>query len=138
MIAINLKSVFTTCRVVVPSMIGAGYGKIINVASELGLIGAVAMTHYSAAKGGVIAFSKALARELSPQGVHVNVVAPGPIETPLLTDYPEEYNGQTLSLIPLGRWGRPDDVAATVHFVASDDADSYAGRVFSPNGGVVM
>jgi 3-oxoacyl-[acyl-carrier protein] reductase len=138
MMAINLKSVFNTCRVVVPGMVTARRGKIVNVASELGLIGAVSMTHYSAAKGGVIAFSKALAREMSPEGVHVNVVAPGPVETPLLTDYPEEYNDQTLSLIPLGRWGRPDDVAATVHFVASDDADFYAGWVFSPNGGVVM
>jgi 3-oxoacyl-[acyl-carrier protein] reductase len=138
MMAINLKSVFNTCRVVVPGMVAAGRGKIVNVASELGLIGAVSMTHYSASKGGVIAFSKALAREMSPVGVHVNVVAPGPIETPLLTDYPEEYNDQTLALIPLGRWGRPDDVAATVHFVASADADFYAGWVFSPNGGVVM
>ncbi|MCL2393553.1 MAG: SDR family NAD(P)-dependent oxidoreductase [Acidimicrobiaceae bacterium] len=138
MIAINLKSVFNTCRVVAPAMIEAGHGKIINVASELGLIGAVSMTHYSASKGGVIAFSKALARELSPSGVHVNVVAPGPIETPLLTDYPEEYNDETLAGIPLGRWGRPDDVAATVEFVASPNADYYAGWVFSPNGGVVM
>ena len=138
MIAINLKSVFNTCRVVAPAMIEAGHGKIINVASELGLIGAVSMTHYSASKGGVIAFSKALARELSPSGVHVNVVAPGPIETPLLTDYPEEYNDETLAGIPLGRWGRPDDVAATVEFVASQNADYYAGWVFSPNGGVVM
>jgi 3-oxoacyl-[acyl-carrier protein] reductase len=138
MMAINLKSVFNTCRVVVPAMMAAGRGKIVNVASELGLIGAVSMTHYSASKGGVIAFSKALAREMAPVGVHVNVVAPGPIETPLLTDYPEEYNPQTLALIPLGRWGRPDDVAATVQFVASSDADFYAGWVFSPNGGVVM
>jgi len=138
MIAINLKSVFNTCRVVAPLMIRAGHGKIINVASELGLIGAVSMTHYSASKGGVIAFSKALARELSPAGVHVNVVAPGPIETPLLTDYPEEFNDVTLAAIPLGRWGRPDDVAATVEFVASRAADYYAGWVFSPNGGVVM
>ncbi len=138
MMAVNLKSVFNTCRAVVPQMIEAGRGKIVNVASELGLVGAVSMTHYSASKGGVIAFSKALARELSPAGVHVNVVAPGPIETPLLTDYPEEYNDETLATIPLGRWGQPDDVAATVHFVASDDADFYAGWVFSPNGGVVM
>ena len=138
MMAVNLKSVFNTCRAVVPQMIEAGRGKIVNVASELGLVGAVSMTHYSASKGGVIAFSKALALRPSPAGVHVNVVAPGPIETPLLTDYPEEYKDETLATIPLGRWGQPDDVAATVHFVASDDADFYAGWVFSPNGGVVM
>jgi 3-oxoacyl-[acyl-carrier protein] reductase len=138
MIAINLKSVFNTCRCVVPSMIAAGRGKIVNVASELGLIGAASLTHYSAAKGGVIAFSKALAREVSPSGVNVNVVAPGPVETPLLTDEPEEYNDATLAAIPLGRWGQPDDVASTIRFVASESASFYAGWVFSPNGGVAM
>jgi NAD(P)-dependent dehydrogenase (short-subunit alcohol dehydrogenase family) len=138
MIDVNLKGVFNTCRVVVPTMLEAHRGKIINVASELGLIGAVSLVHYSASKGGVIAFSKALAREVAPQGVHVNVVAPGPIETPLLTDHPEEYNDTTLAGIPLRRWGQPADVASTVRFVASEEASFYAGWVFSPNGGVVM
>jgi 3-oxoacyl-[acyl-carrier protein] reductase len=138
MMAINLKSVFNTCRVVVPAMIGSRQGTIINIASELGLVGRAGLTHYSASKGGVIAFSKALARELAPQGVHVNVVAPGPIETPLLTALSDEYTEEGLRAVPLGRWGQPDDVAATVRFLASDDASFYAGWVFSPNGGVVM
>ena len=79
-----------------------------------------------------------MAHELAPRGVHVNAVAPGPIETPLLTSCPDEYNDQTLSGVPLGRWGQPEDVAATVRFVASEEASFYAGWVFSPNGGVVM
>ena len=119
-------------------MIEMGRGIIINVASELGLVGRAAMVHYCASKGGVIAFSKALALELAPQGIHVNCVAPGPVETPLLTALSDEYTEEGLRGIPLGRWGRPEDVAATVRFLASDDASFYAGWVFSPNGGVVM
>jgi 3-oxoacyl-[acyl-carrier protein] reductase len=138
MMAINLKSLFNTCRVVVPTMIEQGHGTVINIASELGLVGRAGMVHYCASKGGVIAFSKALALELAPLGIHVNVVAPGPIETPLLTALSDEYTEDGLRGIPLGRWGRPDDVAATVRFLASDDASFYAGWVFSPNGGVVM
>ena len=138
MIDVNLKSVYNTCRAVVPTMQTLGRGKIVNVASELGLIGAASMVHYSASKGGVIAFTKALAHEHAPPGIHVNAVAPGPVETPLLTSCPDEYNDETLSRIPLGRWGRPEDVATTVRFVASEEASFYAGWVFSPNGGVVM
>jgi 3-oxoacyl-[acyl-carrier protein] reductase len=137
MMAINLKSLFNTCRAVVPPMIEKGSGTIINVASELGLVGRAGMVHYCASKGGVIAFSKALALELAPQGIHVNVVAPGPVETPLLTALSDEYTDEGLRAIPLGRWGRPEDIAATVRFLASDDASFYAGWVFSPNGGVV-
>jgi 3-oxoacyl-[acyl-carrier protein] reductase len=138
MMAINLKSVFNTCRVVVPPMIEMGRGTIINVASELGLVGRAGMVDYCASKGGVIAFTKALARELAPQGIHVNCVAPGPVETPLLTALSDEYTEEGRRSIPLGRWGRPEDVAATVRFLASDEASFYAGWVFSPNGGVVM
>ncbi len=138
MMAVNLKSVFNTCRVVAAPMIEMRRGVIINIASELGLVGRAGMVHYSASKGGVIAFSKALARELAPQGIHVNCVAPGPVETPLLTALSDEYTEEGLRGIPLGRWGRPEDVAATVRFLASEEASFYAGWVFSPNGGVVM
>jgi 3-oxoacyl-[acyl-carrier protein] reductase len=138
MMAINLKSVFNTCRVVAAPMIEMGRGIIVNIASELGLVGRAAMVHYCASKGGVIAFTKALALELAPQGIRVNCVAPGPVETPLLTALSDEYTEEGRRGIPLGRWGRPEDVAATVRFLASDDASFYAGWVFSPNGGVVM
>lgn len=137
-LAVNLTGTFLVCRASVAEMLSRGSGKIINVASELGLVGAPMLAHYCASKGGVIAFSKALARELAPHGVSVNVVAPGAVETDMLTAYPEEYNAETLATIPLGRWGRPQDVAATVAFMASDAASYYTGWVFSPNGGVVM
>lgn len=137
-LTVNLTGTFLVCRASVSYMLARGSGKIINVASELGLVGAPMLAHYCASKGGVIAFSKALARELAPRGVSVNVVAPGPVETDMLTAYPEEYNAQTLATIPLGRWGRPEDVASTVAFMASDAASYYTGWVFSPNGGVVM
>jgi 3-oxoacyl-[acyl-carrier protein] reductase len=137
-LSVNLTGVFNCCKGAVPQMVEHGAGKIINIASELGLVGAVDLVHYSASKGGVIAMSKALARELSPLGINVNVVAPGPTETELLTNYPEEYNDETLAQIPLGRWGQPEDIAATVAFLASEDASFYAGWVLSPNGGVVM
>jgi 3-oxoacyl-[acyl-carrier protein] reductase len=137
-LSVNLTGVFNCCKRALPKMIEKGSGKIINVASELGLVGAVDLVHYSASKGGVIAMSKALAREVSPLGINVNVVAPGPTETELLTKYPEEYNDETLAQIPLGRWGQPEDIAATIAFLASDDASFYAGWVLSPNGGIVM
>jgi 3-oxoacyl-[acyl-carrier protein] reductase len=137
-LAVNLGGTFNCCKAVAPSMARRRAGKIINVASELGLVGAPTLVHYSASKGGVIAMSKALARELAALGVNVNVVAPGPTETELLTAYPEEFNEQTLATIPLRRWGQPRDIAATIAFLASEDASFYAGWVLSPNGGVVM
>lgn len=136
--AVNLKGVFNCCRAVVPTMVRRGRGKIINVASELGLVGAETLVHYCSSKGAVIAMSKALARELGPRGINVNAVAPGPTETPMLTSYPKEYNERTRLQIPLRRWGRPEDIAATICFLASEDASFYAGSVLSPNGGVVM
>jgi len=137
-ISVNLTGTFLVCRASIREMLKRGGGRIINIASDLGMVGAPMVGHYSASKGGVIALSKALAREFAPRGISVNVVAPGPIETEMLTAYPEEYNAETLATIPLGRWGTPDDVASTVAFVASQAASYYTGWIFSPNGGVVM
>ncbi len=136
--SVNLDGVFNCCRAVVEDMVSRGAGTIINIASELGLVGAQNLVHYSASKGAVITMTKSLARELAPKGIRVNAVAPGPIETDMLTPYPDEYNDETLAQIPIGRWGQPQDVAGTVAFLASDDASFYAGWVLSPNGGVVM
>ena len=136
-LATNLRGVFLCCRQVAGGMVERGSGLIINIASELAYVGAERLTHYCASKGGVISFSKALARELAPD-VRVNVVAPGPIETTMLTRFPDEYNDETLATIPLGRWGKPEDVAGTVAFLAGEDASYYTGWVLSPNGGVVM
>jgi 3-oxoacyl-[acyl-carrier protein] reductase len=136
-LAVNLRGTFLCCRAVCPAMTRRGSGTVVNVASELGLTGEIGFAHYCASKGGVIAMSKALARELAPD-VRVNVVAPGPTETEMLMSKAVEYNPEKLEAIPLRRWGRPDDIAATICFLASPDASYYTGWVLSPNGGTVM
>jgi len=136
-LAVNLRGAFLCCRAVCPDMLARGAGCVVNVASELAFVGAPGLVHYSASKGGVLAMSKALARELAPS-VRVNVVAPGPTETDMLMGHPDEYNDDKLQGIPLRRWGRPADMAATICFLASDDAAFYTGWALSPNGGVVM
>ena len=135
--AINLRGVFLCCRAVAPPMLERDGGIIINMASDLGLTGAPLLAHYSASKGGVLALTKALAKELAPT-VRVNAVAPGPIETEMLTVYPDEFNETTLAQIPLGRWGQPEDAAASVTFLASSGGSYYTGWVLSPNGGAVI
>jgi 3-oxoacyl-[acyl-carrier protein] reductase len=137
-IAVNLKGTFNAVRAVVPHMIRQGRGRIVTIASELGLVGRADMVHYCASKGGVIALTKALAREMAPHGVHVNSVAPGPTETDMLKANPDEYRDDVKLRIPLRRWGQPEDVARTVLFLVSEDGAYYAGQVLSPNGGVVM
>lgn len=136
-LSVNLRGPFLCCRAVCPGMLARGGGAVVNVASELAFVGAPGLVHYCASKGGVLAMSKALARELAPT-VRVNVVAPGPTETDMLMGHADEYNADKLRDIPLGRWGRPADMAATICFLASGDASYYTGWALSPNGGVVM
>ena len=117
-------------------MRAAGYGRIINIASEQGLIGAADMSAYCASKAGVFGLTKALARELAPAGILVNCVAPGPVDTALLAD--RDRTPELLSRIPVGRIGQPDEIAFAVLFVASPETSWTTGQVHSPNGGVVM
>ena len=121
-----------------PSMIEAKWGRVIITASELAQIGAPNLTHYCAAKGALVSFAKALAREVAEDGVTVNCVAPGPVETELLTAYPDEYNEANRLAIPLQRWGTPGEVAWTYLFLATSAGAWYTGQVLSPNGGVAM
>jgi NAD(P)-dependent dehydrogenase (short-subunit alcohol dehydrogenase family) len=137
-IAVNLTGTFHCVRAALPRMIELGYGRIINLSSELALVGAESRAHYCAAKGGVIAFTKALALEAAPHGITANAVAPGPTDTEMLRSNPEAYTEEARMAIPLRRWARPDEIAATVCFVASDEASYFTGWVFSPNGGSVM
>jgi 3-oxoacyl-[acyl-carrier protein] reductase len=136
-LAVNLRGTFLCCRAVCPGMVARGRGCVVNVASELALTGAWGFVHYCASKGGIVAMSKALARELAP-AVRVNVLAPGPTETDMLTSHPEQFNDGKMHEIPLQRWGRPEDMAATACFLASEDAAYYTGWVLSPNGGTVI
>jgi 3-oxoacyl-[acyl-carrier protein] reductase len=136
-LAVNLRGTFLCCRAICADMVARGAGSVVNVASELAFVGAPGLVHYCASKGGVLAMSKALARELAPS-VRVNVVAPGPTETDMLMGHADEYNDDKLRDIPLRRWGHPADMAATICFLASEDASFYTGWALSPNGGVVM
>lgn len=137
-LGINLRGVFLCTRFVLPRMLERGRGKIINIASQLGQIGGTEMVHYSASKAGVIGFTKALAREVSTKGIHVNAIAPGPILTEMMAQETEEWAAQKLSELPIGRFGEVHEVAPTAVFLASDDSSYYVGQTLCPNGGDVM
>jgi 3-oxoacyl-[acyl-carrier protein] reductase len=138
MIAVHLRGTFLCTRAVLPEMLSSGRGIIINVASQLGQIGGVELSHYSSAKAGIIGLTKALAREVSAQGVRVNAVAPGPINTELVLGLSEEWRNAKAAELPLGRFGEPWEVAETVVFLASDGAALYVGQTLGPNSGDVM
>jgi len=135
---VNLRGVFLCTRYVLPHMLERGSGRIINIGSQLGQIGGHEMVHYSASKGGVLAFTKALAREVSSRGVNVNAIAPGPILTDMMAAETDEWRERKLAELPIGRFGQPHEVAPTAVFLASDDASYYVGQTLGPNGGDVM
>ena len=138
MIAVHLRGTFLCTHAVLPDMLSRGGGIIVNIASQLGQIGGVELCHYSAAKAGIIGLTKALAREVSAQGVRVNAVAPGPINTELVLDLSEEWRRAKAAELPLGRFGEPREVAETVTFLVSDGAALYVGQTLGPNSGDVM
>lgn len=138
MIAVHLRGTFLCTRRALPAMVAAGSGNIVNIASQLGQIGGVELTHYSAAKAGIIGMTKALAREVSAQGVRVNAVAPGPINTELVRALSPDWQRAKAAELPLGHFGEPEDVAETVAFLASSAARLYVGQTLGPNSGDVM
>jgi len=137
-ISVNLRGVFLCTRFVLPGMLERKSGKIINIASQLGQIGGIEMVHYSASKAGVIGLTKALAREVSAQGIHVNAIAPGPILTDMMAEETEEWAARKLAELPMERFGEAHEVAPTAVFLASDDSSYYVGQTLCPNGGDVM
>jgi 3-oxoacyl-[acyl-carrier protein] reductase len=138
-IDVDLTGVFLACRYVVPGMVERGWGRVINIASQLGLKGGVDLTHYSAAKAGVIGLSKSLALEVARAGVLVNAIAPGPIETPLVEGITEDWKVAKQAELPLGRFGVPAEVAPTAVLLASDPGGNlYVGQTLGPNSGDVM
>lgn len=138
-IDVDLTSVFLLNRAVLPGMLRRGDGRIINVASQLGLKGGTGLAHYAAAKAGVIAMTKSIALEVSGRGVLVNAIAPGPIETPLVAGISEEWKRGKRSELPLGRFGTVDEVAPTAVLLASDPGGNlYVGQTLGPNSGDVM
>ena len=138
MIAVHLRGTFLCTRAVLPEMLSRGSGIIVNVASQLGQIGGIELCHYSSAKAGIIGLTKSLAREVSAQGVRVNAVAPGPINTELVLGLSEEWRNAKAAELPLGRFGEPWEVAETVAFLVSDGAALYVGQTLGPNSGDVM
>jgi NAD(P)-dependent dehydrogenase (short-subunit alcohol dehydrogenase family) len=137
-VGVNLRGTFLCTRFLLPQMLARRSGRIINIASQLGQIGGVEVVHYSASKGGVIAFTKALAREVASRGVLVNAIAPGPIQTPMLEGESEEWRSGKLAELPIGRFGTVDEVTPTAVLLASADGSYYVGQTLGPNGGDVM
>jgi 2-hydroxycyclohexanecarboxyl-CoA dehydrogenase len=140
-IAINLKGPIRCARAVLDGMIERKAGKIISISSDAGRVGSTGEAVYSAAKAGVIGFSKPLARETARHGINVNVVCPGPTNTPLLNEIAGGNDKLIESLrraIPMGRTGEPDDIAGAVAFLASDDAGFITGQTLSVSGGLTM
>lgn len=135
---VNLKGVYNCCKSVSGAMVSQKSGKIINISSMWGQVGASCEVAYSASKAGVIGLTKALAKELAPSGITVNAIAPGLIDTSMNSGLTIEDIDSFVSNVPLGRIGTPEDVAAAALFLASDDADYITGQVLGVNGGYVV
>ena len=138
MIAVNLRSVFLATRAVLPAMLAQRWGRIINTASQLGHKGAAEMVHYSAAKAGVIGFTRALAYEVAAQGVTVNAVCPGPIDTPMLRALPGAWLDRKRGELPIGRFGHVEEIAPAYVLLASEQGSFFVGSTININGGDYM
>jgi len=143
-IAVNLRGTLNMHHVILPGMRDRGWGRVVNIASDAGRVGSSMEAVYSACKGGIIAFTKSVARELARTGVRLNVVCPGPTDTPLLAQFLEggEDGARMLEAleraVPMKRIGRPEDLPGIVAFLASDDAEYITGQVISVSGGLTM
>jgi 3-oxoacyl-[acyl-carrier protein] reductase len=135
---VNLKGAFNCCKAVVRPMMKQRYGRIVNISSVSGLAGQAGQANYSASKAGLIGLTKALAREMASRQITVNAVAPGLIPTDLTKDLPVELTDSILKATPLGRLGKPEEIAYAVAFLASDEAAYITGQVLSVDGGMVM
>jgi len=140
-VAVNYPGTVRRCHVIVPAMIDRGGGRVVNIASDAGRVGSTGEVVYSGTKGAVIAFSKALAREVAAQGVTVNVVCPGPTGTALLAqvaDVSQKLYDRLAKAVPMRRIGQPADIAPAVAFLASDGAAYITGQTLSVSGGLTM
>lgn len=138
MIAVHLRGTFLCTREVLEPMKRKKWGRIINFSSQLGHKGAPTMVHYCAAKAGIMGFTRALAYEVGAEGITVNCINPGPIETPLLLGLPQDWLDMKLGQLPIGRFGKVEEVAPTALLLASDEGAYYLGASLNMNGGDYM
>ena len=134
----NLKGAFLTMKAVARTMMKQRYGRIVNLSSVVGLHGNAGQVNYAASKAGVIGMTKSMARELASRGVRVNAIAPGFVETAMTEKLPEEARKAGAAQVPLGRFAKPEEVAAAVCFLAGDDASYITGQVLCVDGGMAM
>jgi len=135
---INLQGAFLCSQQVLPSMMRNRWGRIVNITSVVGQAGAVGQANYAASKAGLIGLTKALAQEMASRNITVNAIAPGYIATDMTKVLPEDVKQKILASVPLGRMGTPEDVAAAVKFLASEDASYITGQILAVNGGMYM
>jgi 3-oxoacyl-[acyl-carrier protein] reductase len=138
MIAVHLRGTFLIAHAVYPGMRARGHGRIINFASQVAYKGMKGLTHYCAAKAGIIGLTRALALEAAAHGVTVNAIAPGPTDTDILLGMSPDWRAKKMAELPIGRFARPEEIAPTAVLLASDDGAFYVGQTLSPNGGDVM
>lgn len=137
-VAGNLNGVLHLTKALLPPMIAQGRGKIVNIASDAGRVGSTGETAYAAAKGGVMAFSKSLAREVARYAINVNCVCPGPTDTPLLASRPDKFKDALTKAIPFRRFGKPEEIADAIVFFAGPRSDYITGQVLSVSGGLTF
>jgi 3-oxoacyl-[acyl-carrier protein] reductase len=134
----NLKGTYLCTRAVLRRMVRARWGRIVNISSVVGLLGNAGQANYAASKAGIIGFTKSVAREVAGRGITVNAVAPGYVETELTGSLSENIKGQIMGQVPMGRFGKPQEIAEVVAFLAGDGAAYVTGQTISVDGGMVM
>jgi 3-oxoacyl-[acyl-carrier protein] reductase len=134
----NLKGTYLCTRAVLRRMVRARWGRIVNISSVVGLLGNAGQANYAASKAGIIGFTKSVAREVAGRGITVNAVAPGYVETELTGSLSKNIKGQIMGQVPMGRFGKPQEIAEVVAFLAGDGAGYVTGQTISVDGGMVM
>ncbi|MCC6581323.1 MAG: 3-oxoacyl-[acyl-carrier-protein] reductase [Phycisphaeraceae bacterium] len=137
-IHVNLRSAFVACRTALRPMMRNRFGRIINISSVAGVVGNYGQTNYSSAKAGLIGLTKTIAKEMASKGITANAVAPGFIDTAMTVNLPQQVKDWAKSVTPLKRFGQPDEVAAAIAFLASDDSAYITGQVLAVDGGMTM